>query len=93
MITKTIKSHYICYLFHEIEKQLSVDNVTLLKDPYYMNKSGQGRFMIAAPSVELYNKSMNKISTMISDYIHSKKSQKLIGKKKANAPQPLNIII
>lgn len=95
MITNTINSRYAAYIFKEIEKQLTKNNTHFLKDPYYLNKRGESRFMISSPDLDTYKKSIDTISEMIGEYINNYENKKLTKKRnsKTTPPSPLNIII
>ena len=90
MITDIFTSRYTILIFKDIEKILEENNIYILQDYNYLNRKGEGRFMITARTINDYNKGINIISKMIGEYI---RNQKLIKKYNPKAPPPLNIII
>jgi hypothetical protein len=74
-----------------VQQELKKMDVLIMKDPYYLNKKGESRFMISVNTIQEYNTTMQSISDMISNHLN--KDKKLNYKKKSNIPRPLNIII
>lgn len=66
--------------------------VTIIKDPVYLNNKGQHRFLMTANSVRAYNDARNIIAVMIGEHLRNE-NQKLMKNRNPKAPEPLNIII
>lgn len=89
MLVNTFLSRYTNHIFEDVKQELKKKNVILMKDPYYLNKKGEGRFMISADTHQNYQVAIQIIGDMIGQYLN--KDKKLITRK--NAPKPLNIIL
>lgn len=94
MITNTFKSHYLNFIFNDVEKRLKQNKACLIQDPVYLNQDGEYRFMITCNSMNDYRNCYNIISEMIGDYVRSMNhTQKLNINSDRKRPPPLNIIL
>ena len=91
MITKTFRSRYVIPIFDEIQLELEKMDVLLIKDPYYLNKKGEGLFMISVNTIQEYNTAMQFISDIITNRLINDK--KITCKKRTHNIRPLNIIL
>tara|TARA_E500000178_G_scaffold146989_1_gene146646 strand:+ start:223 stop:501 length:279 start_codon:yes stop_codon:yes gene_type:complete len=92
MLSGTFVSRYAEPIFSKIEKALKMKQVTIIKDPVYLNNKGQYRFLMTASSPESYKDAYDTIANMIGNYLHGE-NKKLIENRNPKAPEPLNIII
>lgn len=92
MLTGTFLSRYTAYIFADVEKMLKNCNVTIIKDPMYLNDKGESRFLMSAKSAQAYKDAREMIASMIGTYLR-RQNQKLMMNRHPKAPPPLNIII
>lgn len=94
MLSGTFRSRYAIYILSNINEALEKQHVSIIKDPEYLNKKGEYRFLMMAESIKAYKDAQDTIALMIGNYLQNQnQKQKLMKNTKPNIPPPLNIII
>ena len=71
MLSGTFRSRYTIYILSNIKEALKRQNVSIIKDPEYLNKKGEYRFLMTANSVKAYKDAQDTIARMIGDYLQN----------------------
>ena len=78
--------------FGQISHKFSVDNASIIKDPFFLNKKAEERFMLNADTTENLDKAIKIISDLIQEYCieinHNKNC-----KYSRVPPSPLSMLI
>jgi len=80
--------------FGQISHKFSVDNTTIIKDSFFLNKKAEERFMLNADTKENLDKAIKIISDLIQEYcIETNRNHNKKCKYSRVPPSPLSMLI